>query len=314
METKVYVIIVTYNAMQWVDRCLGSLRYSSIPVKTVVIDNLSKDGTVEYIKKIFPEAHLIINKENRGFGQANNQGIEFAYNHGASHFFLLNQDAWVHEDTIQKLIEVQDKYEIAIASPVHLNGAGDRMDRMFFSYIFVGENNNDFASGVMLNQCKDYYKVGYVNAAAWMMSRNCIETIGGFDPVFFHYGEDSNYLQRLSYHKKRLAVIPDCYINHDREEHGNLNMYKKHIYARKLIIEYSNINKRFLCLDKYRIKFMLIYLREVTKMFVTLRWKQLYYLLSDFVMFLKKLKPITLSRRENVKTRANWLNINFEKK
>lgn len=73
--------------MKWIDRCLSSLKSSTVPILTVVIDNCSSDSTIDYIKKNYPEVHLIINSQNKGFGQANNQGIEWAYKHGASHFF-----------------------------------------------------------------------------------------------------------------------------------------------------------------------------------------------------------------------------------
>ena len=60
---KIFAIIVTYKGQQWYDRCFTSLRNSSIPVQTIVVDNASDDGTVEYIRENFPEIHLIESKE-----------------------------------------------------------------------------------------------------------------------------------------------------------------------------------------------------------------------------------------------------------
>ena len=57
---KIFAIVVTYNGKKWYDRCLGSLRDSETPVETIVIDNASSDGTVEYIKARFPDVHLIL--------------------------------------------------------------------------------------------------------------------------------------------------------------------------------------------------------------------------------------------------------------
>ena len=68
--TKIYVIIVTYNAMQWMDRCLGSLRLSSVPLTPVVIDNGSTDETVAYIRTHFPEAVLLPQEQNLGFASS----------------------------------------------------------------------------------------------------------------------------------------------------------------------------------------------------------------------------------------------------
>ena len=74
----VVVVVVTYNGMQWIDRCLESLRGASQSVHTVVIDNGSTDGTVQHIERQFPEMELIKAEKNLGFGQANNVGLRIA--------------------------------------------------------------------------------------------------------------------------------------------------------------------------------------------------------------------------------------------
>ncbi|WP_050020515.1 glycosyltransferase family 2 protein [Chryseobacterium sp. P1-3] len=61
----IYVIIVTYNAMKWAEKCFTSLRHSSVPVKSIVIDNGSTDGTQEYVKTHFPEVDFIQSPEKR---------------------------------------------------------------------------------------------------------------------------------------------------------------------------------------------------------------------------------------------------------
>ena len=75
---RILVIIVSYNFERWIDRCLGSLRESVHPVDTVVIDNCSSDSTIQLIEQRYPEVRLIKNKENLGFGRANNIGMEIA--------------------------------------------------------------------------------------------------------------------------------------------------------------------------------------------------------------------------------------------
>ena len=129
---KIYVIIVTYNAMKWAERCFSSLRKSSIPVHTIVVDNGSNDGTQEFIKTQFPEVEFIQSAENLGFGKANNLGIEKAYKNGADFFYLMNQDAWIFENSIQNLLEVYENYpkkeEIGILSPMHLDGTEKKLD------------------------------------------------------------------------------------------------------------------------------------------------------------------------------------------
>ena len=59
--------------------------------------------------------------------------------------------------------------------------------------------------------------VPFVMAAHWMISRNCLETVGGFSPVFRHYGEDDNWLHRASFHGFRTGFLAGCVAVHDRE-------------------------------------------------------------------------------------------------
>lgn len=309
MNTKVYVIIVTYNAMKWVDRCFDSLRQSEMPCIPVVIDNQSKDDTVNYIRKHYPEAHIIVNNENRGFGQANNQGIEWAYNQGGTHFFLLNQDAWVHPDTIDKLVNIQDKYNIALVSPIHLNGVGDKMDYNFFGKIVLNEINLDYVSDLELGKCKDYYTVFKINAAAWMLSRETIETIGGFDPIYFHYGEDGNYCQRIKYHKKQVAFIPSAYVHHDRNLQGNMKVFKKQEIVMHLLYCYSDVNSGLFKNVKRKAVIHAWFTKRALIALVTGKIQNFWNILSGYISFLIKIPQIRISMKENKKVAHTWLNL-----
>src|SRR5690606_23565222 len=111
---KTIVIIVTYNGMPWIQKCLASCKDHQI----VVVDNNSTDGTVAFINENFAKVQLMPQKENLGFGQANNIGIAYALEQGAVYVFLLNQDAYLQADCIEKLIQVHshNKY-YGILSP-----------------------------------------------------------------------------------------------------------------------------------------------------------------------------------------------------
>ena len=132
---KVLVIIVSYNFEQWMERCLGSLRLSEFPVDVLVIDNDSKDKTIELIRTQHPEVRLIENKKNLGFGRANNIGMQIALKEGYDFAFLMNQDAWIDANTIGALVSISQKHpEYGILSPVHLTGKGDKPDPGFGDY------------------------------------------------------------------------------------------------------------------------------------------------------------------------------------
>lgn len=102
---------------------------------------------------------------------------------------------------------------------------------------------NLYSDIYLKNVKSSIYEADFVNAAAWLISRHCIGKVGGFNPSFFHYGEDDNYVQRLKFHSFKLGVLPTANIFHDREIASQDNMYfqnEKLIYERTLVLKFSN--------------------------------------------------------------------------
>lgn len=208
-----YIIIATYNALQWINKCLNSCKGFNV----IVVDNNSKDGTVNVITNNFPEVKILPQNKNLGFGAANNIGISYALKQGADYVFLLNQDAYLKPKTINTLIEIHKKNTLfGILSPIHVNNAENELDRNFSYYISYDKNYN-LLYDALVNKLKPVYEVPFVNAAAWLIPKNTLLTVGGFDPMFFHYGEDDNYCQRVLYHGLKIGIAPTTFIIHDRE-------------------------------------------------------------------------------------------------
>lgn len=222
MNPELFVIIVTYNAMPWAERCFTSLRKSSVPVRTIVVDNGSTDGTQDFIKTNFPEVEFIQSAENLGFGKANNLGIERAYKAGANFFYLMNQDAWIFEDSFEKLLEVYEnhpkKNEIGIISPMHLDGTERALDPHFERYLARGNEENKMISGFYFNDLNPAYEVPFVNAAHWLLPKKTIEVVGGFNPYFFHGAEDYDYVNRVKFHQKKIFVATQSRVVHDAKK------------------------------------------------------------------------------------------------
>lgn len=307
MIQKVFIIIVTYNALKWIDKCLQSIDNSTFPANVVVIDNSSKDETVDYLKSHYPKVHLIINEENRGFGQANNQGIEYAYKNGGTHFFLLNQDAYIHEEAIERLVTVQDKYDIALVSPIHLNGGGNLLDFNFYRKTIISEDNIKFVSDAILGNLNEYYPVFKINAAAWMLSRRCVEEIGGFDPIYFHYGEDGNYCQRLKYHGEKCVFVPSAYIRHDRLRQGNMKVFKQQEIVMHLLYEYTDVNKNVLKPTSTRAIIHLCHIKMAFVSLLKLNFSSFLNVLNGYCKFFGKVGQIRKSVKTNRTKGPSWL-------
>lgn len=227
---KIYVIIVTYNAMKWAEKCFSSLRKSSVFVQAIVVDNGSNDGTQDFIKLNFPEVEIIQNQENLGFGKANNLGIERAYKNGADFFYLMNQDAWIYENSVQELLNIYEnhpkKEEIGILSPMHLDGTEKKLDIFLDKYISQNFENR-MISDLYLNSTKSFYEISFINAAHWFIPKSTIEKVGGFNPYFFHYGEDNEYVNRVHYHRKKILLCTESKVVHDGKQVLNKVDYAK---------------------------------------------------------------------------------------
>ncbi len=207
---KVLVIVVTYNALKWVKKCLKSVEKSSLPADVLLIDNGSTDGTLSLVRTDFPGTRILETGENLGFGAANNLGLRIALDEGYAFAYLLNQDAWLEKDTLEKLLAAH-KREWGILSPEQLNAHG-RRDRRF-----------NKKCGKYLDAAKGGYhrddqvvEVPFVMAAHWLLSRRAIETVGGFSPAFRQYGEDDNWIHRLHWHGMKCGVVPAAKAVHDR--------------------------------------------------------------------------------------------------
>lgn len=203
---QVLVIIVTYNAMQWAEKCLSSLKHSSRKADVIIIDNGSKDSTAYFVKGHYPEYTLIEPGKNLGFGAANNIGLKYAIEHDYDYVYLLNQDAWIFHDTIQKLIDISQSYpDYGIISPMQYSGDEITLDAGF-QRIFDSTNKTT----------DEIVEVPFIMAAHWFIPCRFIKKIGGFSPTFFHYGEDNNIIDRIHFHGLKVGVHKSSKGVHDR--------------------------------------------------------------------------------------------------
>lgn len=205
---KILTIVVTYNALRWVDRCLESVVTSTVHSDVFVVDNGSTDRTADYIAKHYPTALLYRSPKNLKFGKGNNLGLEYAIRHGYDYVYLLNQDAWVMPDTFSKMLAVFENHpEYGLLSPMQM-APNNIVFEMLFNRLVVKRLPTDYSSAQVCD-------VDFVQAAHWMISRRCLETIGGFSPSFPHYGEDENYCDRTLFKGFKIGVIPQASAVHD---------------------------------------------------------------------------------------------------
>lgn len=239
-----YIIIVTYNAMRrsWIDRCIQSIRESTVAATSIVIDNGSTDGTRDYVPQAFPEVVWLPQDRNLGFGQANNIGIRYALEHQADYVLLLNQDARLHPNALGCLIQADDGK--SLLSPIQLNGDSTSLDGMFKKTLCLADNKlfDDLITG---KELKNSYATERFAAACWFLPIQIINTVGGFNPLFFHYGEDDNYYFRTKYFGFDTRIVTHAVMYHDRGLHGDNELFNNHAVRRDLLNIFCDINNSF---------------------------------------------------------------------
>lgn len=231
MRKNIFVVIVTYNGAQWLEKCIQSLEVSLYPINILVVDNHSTDTSVSVVKS-FSNVQLIESDANLGFGKANNIGIRKVIEQGADYVFLLNQDTWIYPDTIQNLVTVAEQNpKYGIVSPMHFAADEVTLDSNFDTY--YNRKTNTLSSLVD--------EVPFVNAAAWLVSSKVIEKVGYFEPLFDHYGEDRNYSDRIEFHGFKTVVVKNAKICHDRTISRTFSKDVKQAKF-KMLAEVLNVN------------------------------------------------------------------------
>lgn len=203
---KVLVIVVTYNGTQWLDRCLSSVAREA---DLFVVDNDSTDGSADYVQAHFPDTKLVRSAENLGFSRPNNMGMQYALDKGYEYVYLLNQDAWLEEGALDKLVAVADAHpEYGVLSPLQYQDGYKNLDREFSKILRRAQNDKS---------CSYCLDVPRVMASHWLIPTRVIRRIGLFEQALFpHWGQDDDWCNRLHFCGLKVGVVPAARAVHDR--------------------------------------------------------------------------------------------------
>jgi GT2 family glycosyltransferase len=308
---KILTIIVTYNGSKWIKKCIDSIQVSNMDTDIFVVDNASIDETV-FILESYPTLILHKSKYNLGFGQANNLGLKHALKNKYDYVFLLNQDTWIEKNTIEILLTVAEKNkEYGIISPMHYFS-----DEISLEYNFSVQLSPWFCKNIVsdfvlkeFKEMQDIYSLNFVNAAAWLVPKKTLEVIGGFDPLFFHYGEDNNYCNRLKYHGLKIGIVPEVKIYHDCLDANNIKDQSTKEQLRKFEIEskakLANINIKINRKSITLIVSKLFIIGVIKLLSLNLKNSKVYFLKA--ILIFKNCNRILKSRKNNLMSKSNYL-------
>ena len=244
-ELDVSIVIVSFNTREILLRCLESIKKQTteISYEIIVIDNSSKDQTVEAIAEKFCEIGVISNKVNRGFSAANNQGI---LSSKGKKIAFLNPDTLLTENSFGKILKYMKEHpEFSIL------GSG-----------IVDKNNNpcpirlwedtpqDAALKILslYDPSRELEKMGEMKAkevqvisgCCFVVARELIESVGLMDENYFLYNEEDDFCRRARQNGKKICFFPETSVQHLHGQSTHQNCHRE-----KVIVETYRSNVYF---------------------------------------------------------------------
>ncbi|MDA9521541.1 glycosyl transferase [Bradyrhizobium sp. CCBAU 11434] len=203
----VSVLVVNYNTEHLIDRMMASLVAGAdqLRLQIIVVDNNSKDGSVDLISTRYPEVELVRSEVNLGFARANNLALSRAR---GRHVLLLNTDAFVEADTLAQTVRFMDAHPKCgvlgvklvtedgslqpccryFPTPWNLFLRRTGLERLFPHTRMIDDMGWDHAT---VRACD------WVPGCYYLIRREVIDQVGLFDPRFFLYSEEVDHCRRV---------------------------------------------------------------------------------------------------------------------
>lgn len=215
-ERPVACVVVTFDALPWIERCLESVAGT----ETVVVDNGSTDGTVDVVRERFPSVR-VVESENRGLCAGWNRGIVST---AAEHVLVLNADAWLVEDALPSLLDAARRHpRAAVVGPRMLNPDGTLQRsvrgwptawRLATEYLYLrklaprSRALNAFY-GAGFDHASER-EVEWVMGACMLVRRAAFDEVGPFDERYFLFSEEVDWMRRAADRGWTIVFTPNA--------------------------------------------------------------------------------------------------------
>ena len=252
------IIIVNWNVADLLAKCIKSIEASNIVLNTqeagkysvevIVVDSASKDHSVAMLRQDFPKVRLLVQKENVGFTQGNNIGLEVAK---GRYILLLNPDTEMIGDALPKMIRYLDENpKVGILGPHTLNTDGTTQSsrRRFPGKMLAFFESTWLQSYTPRSMLASYYvegfpddtilEVDWVQGSALMTRREVYDEIGGLDTGFTMYFEELDWCKRAKDIGWEVIYLGTAQIIHHGGKSTDQIAAHKHIYFQTSKIRY----------------------------------------------------------------------------
>ncbi len=181
------VVVLNYNGVQWMERCLRSLQQQTLfsQIEVIVADNSSRDGSDTLAQKImqgWPNGRFVQNGANFGFCEGNNRGAASAT---GRHLFFLNNDTWLEPNCLEILLRETQQRQAGAATPLVMNYEDD-------TFQSLGAGGFDIFGFPAAPLCShaDTREVMMPEGCSYLIERDLFDKLGKFDTDFFMYADE----------------------------------------------------------------------------------------------------------------------------
>jgi hypothetical protein len=207
MATTLSVVIVNYNTADMIVRCLDAVQaQEKVSFEIIVADNASKDNSLQIIRDLFPQVTLLANKENLGFGAANNRAVNSC---AGKYLYFLNPDTEVKGGAFQAMVEFMDSNpQVGLAGTRVVYPDGSPQHSVHNRY--PGEKYAKHAFKGLRGE------IAWVKGASMIVRRSVFQNVGGFDERFFLYCEETDLCLSIRKSGWAIGYILDATVIHWR--------------------------------------------------------------------------------------------------
>ena len=229
MKADVAIVIVSYNSEDHIGACLDSVfaQRKAVNQQVIVVDNDSRDGTVEFIRKNYPAVELVLPGENLGFAKGVNLGVKHA---DAEFVLLLNPDTEILENAVDTIVGFARKnpgHGLYGGRTLRPDGSLEpsscwglpslwSMTLFAFGLTTLAPRNRFLDPESLGNWQRDTVReVGVITGCFLLSPLEVWNKLGGLDERYFMYGEDADLAMRAHQAGYRPVICPDAKLVHE---------------------------------------------------------------------------------------------------
>ena len=262
MPKDLTIIILTYNSAQIVGSCLEKLNFEKY--KVVLVDNASKDNTLELVRKNFPQVEIIALSQNIGYGNGNNVALKKVETEFA---LILNPDAMILEKDIEIVLqEMRQNPLAAMAGPIVLDDYPLNKDE-FEKKVAALDQDLTTIKSCYYEKVGQNYTARFLSGAALFMKMSAMQKIGFFDEEIFLYYEDDEICGRVRKNGYQNIIVPSATAFHlgggGKSSGSSLKVvYKKNWHFLWSKLYWKKLRKGSLSARRSAIRLIFMHLRK----------------------------------------------------